>query len=110
MSRRPYSTADLPENFQAKIVINDDTGCWEWNASRTPDGYGVVSYPPRSGRTRNVHRVVYELLIGPIPEGLTIDHLCRVRHCVNPAHLDPCTHQMNCRRGKIHRRYTKGLA
>lgn len=52
------------------------------------------------GKPRRAHRVAYELLVGPIPEGLVLDHLCRVRHCVNPDHLEPVTKRENERRGK----------
>jgi hypothetical protein len=52
------------------------------------------------GKVRLAHRVIYEYLVGPIPDGLSIDHLCRVRHCVNPAHLEPVTHRENVLRGQ----------
>lgn len=60
------------------------TECWEWTGSRTKAGYGKVSW---KGRLVYVHRLVYELLEGPIPEGLQIDHICRNRACANPDHL-----------------------
>ena len=69
--------------------------CWVWTASRTK-GYGMI----RSGRTNAyAHRVAYELSVGPIPEGLHLDHRCRRPHCVNPAHLEPVTNAENVRRG-----------
>lgn len=70
--------------------------CWLWTGAKTPDGYGVASWDGRSARA---HRVAYELKVGPIPAGLTIDHLCRVRHCVNPAHLEVVTGRENILRG-----------
>lgn len=67
--------------------------CWPWYAFIDPQGYG------RHGRTSMAHRVVYEALVGPIPEGLQLDHLCRNRSCVNPAHLEPVTMHENIVRG-----------
>src|SRR3989304_2992011 len=60
-------------------------------------GYGRVWC---NGRMQMVHRLIYEALVGPIPNGLTIDHLCRVRRCVNPDHMEPVTMLVNCLRGE----------
>lgn len=75
-----------------------DTGCWEWQRSINRDGYGHIF---KEGRCRLAHRVFYEELIGPIPEDLTLDHLCRNRACVNPDHLEPVTQAENCQRGAL---------
>lgn len=74
-----------------------DNGCWEWRGPMSPYGYGRV----RRGRKMDVgaHRVLYELLIGPIPIGLDLDHLCRNRKCVRPDHLEPVTRGENNLRG-----------
>lgn len=72
----------LPESWLAKIEPIPISGCWVWLGALTHNGYGHSS----QGR---VHRVVYELLVGEIGPGLTLDHLCCVRPCCNPAHLDP---------------------
>jgi hypothetical protein len=69
--------------------------CWEWTG-RTDQGYGRVSI---GGRQLRAHRVVYERLVGRVPDGLVLDHLCRNRGCVNPDHLEPVTNEENIRRG-----------
>jgi hypothetical protein len=86
--------ATAAERFWAKVAKTDT--CWLWTAA-TQGGYGVF----RVSSTKQVkaHRWAYESLVGPIPEGLTLDHLCRVRNCVNPEHLDPCTTGVNTLRG-----------
>jgi hypothetical protein len=74
----------------------DASGCWLWAGYVSRDGYGTVS---AGKRMHKAHRMSYEAFVGPIPEGLDIDHLCRVRNCVNPEHLEPVTRQVNCLRG-----------
>jgi hypothetical protein len=92
--RRVRAKRDLAERLWEKI---DATGiCWEWTAFKNPGGYGMFGV---GGGARLAHRVVWELLVGSIPEGLGLDHLCRVRHCVNPDHLEPVTTQINVLRG-----------
>jgi hypothetical protein len=86
----------LEERLRSKFEADPDTGCWLWQASKYRDGYGRVW---ADGRGRLAHRVSYELFVGQIPEGLDIDHLCRVRHCVNPEHMEPVTRQVNGLRG-----------
>jgi hypothetical protein len=83
-------------------VDRDSSGCWLWAGPISERGYGYVSTGSR--RTRNkgykrAHRIAYLLFVGPIPDGLQLDHLCRVRHCVNPGHLEPVTREENQRRG-----------
>lgn len=70
--------------------------CWLWKGSRDSLGYGAVKV---GGHTRRAHRVAWEFLREPIPPGLTLDHLCRVRHCVNPNHLEVVTLRENILRG-----------
>ena len=77
----------LPDYLQDKISPEPNTGCWLWTSYEIGNGYGC-------------HRKVYEALKGPIPHGLSLDHLCRVRCCVNPDHLEPVTHEENVRRGE----------
>ena len=81
----------------ADRVTVDPDGCWIWNGSKTSGGYG--KYTAR-GKSRSAHRGVYELLVGPIPDGMQLDHLCRVRACVNPLHLEPVTQRENLLRGE----------
>src|SRR5437667_2172999 len=85
-----------------KIEPEPTSGCWIWVGARHTEGYGTSWSPMRDGRRhqRYVHRLVYELLVGPIPEGMTIDHLCRVRACVNPAHMEAVPLGVNVMRGE----------
>ena len=87
----------LPERFWAKVSPEPNSGCWLWTATTDWAGYGRIKV---AGRMQRSHRIAYEALIGPIPFGLHIDHLCRVPNCVNPAHLEPVTSKENLRRGR----------
>ena len=89
----------LPARMAAKVRLGAG-GCWEWTGVRQTDGYAKVKWRKRMV---SAHRVTYELLVGSIPEGLEIDHLCSVRHCVNPAHMEPVTHRENVRRTNLRR-------
>lgn len=80
----------------SRVEINPDTGCWEWPGTRGKAGYGKIK---AYGRMVAVHRFAYLSLVGPVPDGLHLDHLCRVRHCCNPDHLEPVTPLENSRRG-----------
>lgn len=72
------------------------TGCIEWTGKPEPNGYGRLSI---NGKRQMVHRLSYEKFVGPIPEGLVIDHLCKNTICVNPLHLDAVTNGENVLRG-----------
>lgn len=71
--------------------------CWQWTAGAISTGYGLFHQANRKAVL--AHRYSYEQLVGPIPDGLVIDHLCRNRRCVNPAHLEAVTTGVNTRRG-----------
>lgn len=92
--------------FWAKVSLRGDDECWEWQASRQTRGHGLFRVGSRKdGSTRLVkaHRYAYEALVGPIPDGLALDHLCSNPPCVNPSHLDPCTRGENVRREAVRR-------
>jgi hypothetical protein len=72
-----------------------DGDCIRWTGRLNVKGYGQIGV---DGKSRAAHRVAYEVLVGPIPAGLEIDHLCRVRDCINVQHLEPVTHLENVRR------------
>ena len=82
----------VAERFWAKVAVSEDD-CWTWTAYRSPKGYGVFG-------NKRAHRVAYEMLVGPIPARLTLDHLCRNRGCVRPDHLEPVTNEENILRGE----------
>lgn len=83
--------------FWRRVDKNGDGGCWLWTGAKTSNGYGYLN---TDGGRRLAHRFSYESLVGPIPAGLQLDHLCRVRHCVNPTHLEPVTQRENVLRGE----------
>jgi hypothetical protein len=99
--RRPVTriySRGTPIERAMKHVVVDEAGCWIWNGSRTPAGYGNMNLG--NGKYGHAHRVTYEHHHGPIPDGLVLDHLCRVRECVNPSHLEAVTERENLRRGE----------
>jgi hypothetical protein len=87
-----------------KIEFEPNSGCWLWAGAIDVNGYGRLRR--RTGvkgcyKNYAAHRYVYEALVGKIPEGLDLDHLCRVHCCVNPQHLEPVTRSENIKRGLI---------
>ncbi len=82
--------------FWSKVAVTPS--CWLWTPRLDRDGYGHIQIGQHMKRA---HRVAYEWIAGAIPEGLTLDHLCSVRHCVNPAHLEPVTAEENVRRAAV---------
>lgn len=81
-------------------VSKDPDGHWRWSGPVTPSGgrHGGGGYGKYAGTV--AHRIAYELIVGPVPEGLQLDHLCGLRNCVNPAHLEPVTPQENTLRAR----------
>jgi len=94
----------VSERFHDGYVPEPNSGCWLWTKCTLPCGYGWMSVPDGwtgvlGRRQEAAHRVSYRLYKGDIPEGLEIDHLCRVRSCVNPDHLEAVTRRENVLRG-----------
>ncbi len=89
--------APLEERFWARVRRSGPLECWEWTGAHAPQGYGQIR---AYGKTQNAHRIAWEIVRGEIPDGLQIDHLCRNRGCVNPAHLEPVTQRENILRGE----------
>jgi len=92
--RDPCAEGRVIERFLDKVEITET--CWLWTGARTKWGYGNVGV---GGHYFGAHRVSYRIFVGPILQGLDIDHLCRVKLCVNPDHLEAVTRRENLRRG-----------
>jgi hypothetical protein len=96
----PTMWDDLPtavrERFDALIDKSGPTSCWLWTGYVNPGGYGMVS---GLNRTTYAHRLAYERWRGPLVSGMVVDHVCRIRHCTNPAHLEAVTNRENILRG-----------
>lgn len=84
------------ERLRARLAY-PESGCWIWTGALNKSGYGAIGSGAKVLRT---HRVMYEHVVGPIPTGLQLDHLCRVRSCCNPDHLEPVTNYENWMRGE----------
>jgi hypothetical protein len=89
--------ADL-ERFKSHVQQQGE--CWVWISRRNAGGYGEFKH---KGVKHKAHRWIWETLHGELPEDIVVDHLCRNRACVRPAHLEPKTNTENMRRGIIHR-------
>lgn len=96
-STSPSRRRESPEDrFWRHVFPAGALDCWAWRGSCTRGGYGQFMLGRRS---ITAHRWAYEQMVGPIPEGLSLDHLCKNRACVNPYHLDPVTQRVNVLRG-----------
>lgn len=89
--RRP-----LRERVLSRLII-DPSGCVLWTGFINRYGYGQLTV---KGKNHTIHRLMYEWFVGPVPEGLELDHLCRVRHCAAPGHLEAVTGRVNGLRGQ----------
>lgn len=93
-----YEPESLPPQMRGKVDVSE-SGCWLWTQSVASNGYGNTW---DGQRVRTAHRYAYEHIVGPAPEGLVLDHLCAVKRCCNPAHLEPVTQAENMRRAGWH--------
>lgn len=89
--------ADLEQRIEEQLERVPETGCWLWLGELNRNGYGRLSV---RGKKQMVHRLSYTLAFGGIPQGRILDHLCRVRCCCNPHHLEPVTVKENTVRGE----------
>lgn len=91
-----YGDDRLPPRFWDRVRV-DASGCWTWTGAKTAGGYGTFILARGDTRT-TAHRVAYRELVGEFDDDLVVDHLCGVRCCVNPAHLEPVTQAENLHR------------
>jgi DNA-binding XRE family transcriptional regulator len=94
--KRGHNKRRTPNDYEVRDC-GYETPCWVWLRNINEKGYGKIGWKTRA------HRAYYERFVGPIPEGMMLDHLCRIRACVNPDHLEPVTNGENVRRGLRHR-------
>lgn len=98
-STRTPRVSDPIAHIRERCTVTG-SGCWEWQRSRNAAGYGEVSLSDYLHVSKLIHVLTYTILVGPVPEGLELDHLCRNRACCNPEHLEAVTHAVNIERGK----------
>ena len=92
----------LPPSFWKRVMVSPSSSCWTWAFADLKHGGYPSRVNPREGKKQAAHRHSYETLVGPIPAGLVIDHLCRNRACVNPDHMEPVTQREYILLGNSH--------
>lgn len=99
MARRHSAVVlGLPDLFWSKVMVYPTPdACWEWQASKNKKGYGRFAL---AREVKLAHRLSYEAVLGPVPSGLQLDHLCRTPSCVRPDHLEPVSSRVNTMRGQ----------
>ena len=97
MPRGIYPRPSLRERVLRQLVTDQESGCLLWAGCVRSNGYAYITC---GSKLLLVHRLMYEWFVGPIPEGLELDHLCRVTRCAAPAHLEAVTHRVNMLRSK----------
>lgn len=93
----------VDKSAPASAYRPDLGGCWLWRGPSETDGYATFKIASMGATFGMAHRIAYELVVGAIPEGFQLDHLCRVVRCVNPTHLEPVTGAENVQRGHVAR-------
>lgn len=103
---------NIIDRFMSHVCADPFSGCWLWGSQLNHNGYGVFRLNSRQSlehRSTSAHRIAYELFVGAIPSGMQLDHLCRVRCCVNPAHMEIVSLQENLRRGDGNRAAVRSI-
>ena len=103
MAAKVDQRGTIEERIHSRYVADLSTRCWNWTGAVSAGSYGSIYY---EGRMQKAHRVMWRLERGEIPDGLDLDHLCRNRLCVNPAHLEPVTRSENLRRSPLMDRHS----
>lgn len=98
LAGKPMAGLSYRDRLLSKIAKSSETGCWNWTGASSAGGYGRFNFKGKRGYP--AHRAAYEVFVGPVPDGLVIDHLCRNRGCINPDHLEPVTPRENLVRGE----------